>query len=475
MIRRILHTGSKPFRLAGIFMLMMWAFSMARVESATPGTGALTVVENSDEATQDSDGVSIDVESDNSKGSYEQFEPTNEWKTVEEGQALPSGLHVRLNLNTGKNEAKLMEENDGLSYWKKANKEGMVNKNRKSFTRNELKDALKKFKQHKIFDEIKEFSTPYETEIDKKEYKSYSELKDDFKKLNMAIQTEGEIVAELFNKMKQTSDKEELQHILAELEYILHKIDNALLFMDLGGMSELVKLLNSTDTDLRHDTAFVLGSAMQSNPKVQITAMEAGVLQRLITIVSTDSSLSVRKKALYAVSALMRHFPYAQKRFLSLGGLSVLAQLFTQPHTEKMRVQIITLLTDLNTEKIHSRANLQQGNSLQKEKLRQYNELDILTNMVETGWCNKVKSLLQLQDYDTQEKVLATMNQIADVCRSSFKSVDSQLKQLESKYHHLCEEDKANGDSSEDNEFFCTLSKSVSNILFTLENVKDEL
>ena len=80
--------------------------------------------------------------------------------------------------------------------------------------------------------------------------------------------------------------------------------------------------------------------------------MEAGILQRLITIVSTDPSMSVRKKALYALSALMRHFPYAQKRFLSLGGLSVFAQLFTQPHTEKMRIQIITLLTDLNTEKV---------------------------------------------------------------------------------------------------------------------------
>ncbi|CAE1300590.1 unnamed protein product [Acanthosepion pharaonis] len=54
MIRRILQTGSKPFCLAGIFMLMMWALSMTRVESSTPGTGALTVVENSDETTQDS-------------------------------------------------------------------------------------------------------------------------------------------------------------------------------------------------------------------------------------------------------------------------------------------------------------------------------------------------------------------------------------------------------------------------------------
>ena len=95
--------------------------------------------------------------------------------------------------------------------------------------------------------------------------------------------------------------------------------------------------------------------------------------------------------------------------------------------------------------------------------------------MVETGWCDKVKSLLELQDYDTQEKVLTTMNQIAAGCRTSFKTISSQLEQLESKYNRLCEEDKTDANSDEVDDFFCSLSSSVSNILLTLRNIKEEL
>ena len=38
------------------------------------------------------------------------FEPTHEWKTVEEGQSVPAGLHIRMNMETGTREAKLMDD-----------------------------------------------------------------------------------------------------------------------------------------------------------------------------------------------------------------------------------------------------------------------------------------------------------------------------------------------------------------------------
>jgi hypothetical protein len=38
------------------------------------------------------------------------FQPTHEWKTVEEGQAIPPGLHIRMNMQTGAKEAKLMSD-----------------------------------------------------------------------------------------------------------------------------------------------------------------------------------------------------------------------------------------------------------------------------------------------------------------------------------------------------------------------------
>ena len=37
------------------------------------------------------------------------FVATDEWQEIHEGQKVPSGLHYRMNLETGKKEAKLME------------------------------------------------------------------------------------------------------------------------------------------------------------------------------------------------------------------------------------------------------------------------------------------------------------------------------------------------------------------------------
>ena len=37
------------------------------------------------------------------------FVATNEWQEIKEGQSVPAGLHYRMNLETGKKEAKLID------------------------------------------------------------------------------------------------------------------------------------------------------------------------------------------------------------------------------------------------------------------------------------------------------------------------------------------------------------------------------
>ncbi|KAG1708434.1 hypothetical protein DVH05_025113 [Phytophthora capsici] len=37
------------------------------------------------------------------------FQPTHEWKEILRNQVLPAGLHIRVNLQTGKKEAKLLD------------------------------------------------------------------------------------------------------------------------------------------------------------------------------------------------------------------------------------------------------------------------------------------------------------------------------------------------------------------------------
>lgn len=59
-------------------------------------------------------------------------------------------------------------------------------------------------------------------------------------------------------------------------------------------------------------------------------------------------------QALFALSSMLRHFPYAQQQFLKLGGLQVLRSLFQQKGMEPLHVRVVTLLYDLIMEKVRA-------------------------------------------------------------------------------------------------------------------------
>jgi nucleotide exchange factor SIL1 len=52
-------------------------------------------------------------------------------------QAIPAGLHVRLNIETGKKEAKLMDGDDGHKYWKSSDKQGSVTRSNSGLSKRE--------------------------------------------------------------------------------------------------------------------------------------------------------------------------------------------------------------------------------------------------------------------------------------------------------------------------------------------------
>lgn len=61
------------------------------------------------EEEEDDDDLFLEVE-DEEEATISLFVPTHEWQTVKEGQAIPAGLHIRMNMETGKKEAKLMDD-----------------------------------------------------------------------------------------------------------------------------------------------------------------------------------------------------------------------------------------------------------------------------------------------------------------------------------------------------------------------------
>lgn len=55
----------------------------------------------------------------------------------------------------------------------------------------------------------------------------------------------------------------EKEHALDELEYYVHQIDNARDLDTIGGLSLVIKLMNSSEEGLRIRACYVLGSAVQ--------------------------------------------------------------------------------------------------------------------------------------------------------------------------------------------------------------------
>nr|KAG5714201.1 hypothetical protein BaRGS_018418 [Batillaria attramentaria] len=207
------------------------------------------------------------------------------------------------------------------------------------------------------------------------DFRSYEELKNDFEAMNAAFKTDSEVVTELVEQFRVVSPvDEDVTDLLSQLEYYLHQIDNAMLFCDLGAMPMLLRCLNNTQENVRSEAALTLGSALQSNPKVQIAAIENGAMNELLRLLAIDSSMAVRKRAMYALSTMVRHFPFAQKRFLELGGLSVLARLFENKSAYNLQVRAVTLLADLVKEKSLHTEHSSLDDSVQKERLRQYQE-----------------------------------------------------------------------------------------------------
>ena len=57
-------------------------------------------------------------------------------------------------------------------------------------------------------------------------------------------------------------------------------------------------------------------------------------------------------QVLFALAALLRHFPFAQNHFLKLGGLHVLGELFRGTGGEVLRVRVVTMVYDMIMEKV---------------------------------------------------------------------------------------------------------------------------
>jgi len=119
----------------------------------------------------------------------------------------------------------------------------------------------------------------------------------------------------------------------------------------------------SQDKEVKMEAILVLGSAMQSNPKVKIHAVKLVMIQLLLSHISnTLDDLDVNNqdfvsRLLFALSSVLRHFPFGQSQFIRFGGVEVLNKILnSQMFNNKIKIKVITLTNDLIMEKVYLRS-----------------------------------------------------------------------------------------------------------------------
>ncbi|KAI1307229.1 Nucleotide exchange factor SIL1 [Halotydeus destructor] len=359
----------------------------------------------------------------------QQFTATNEWQEIESGHIIPPGLHYRINLATGKKEAKLIDGHNEENNEKEHDVSNVyVNDKYKKLLR--VKNSGVSHSIEGVKDEVDGDETERE-----QIFRTIDELKDATKKSHIEIKAESELVKQLLDryakqaKLKNTKIcRDEKRAILMDLEFNLHKIDAANDFVKMGGLDLIIPDLNVTyDADLRALVAMTLGTAMQNNPPVQRVALESKLLPALLRLLTSDDSLLVKQRSLYALSCLIRNYPVAQVSFVANGGVNSLSALFSSKRTTSVKLQVkaVSLIIDILAEK----ANGGQDNNDSDRQLIEAFESN--------EFCDHILTLLKSRERDA---VFAALNAASQVINGNWlckEKIESHIDILKNEALHL--------------------------------------
>ena len=145
----------------------------------------------------------------------------------------------------------------------------------------ELKEALQNIKN--------DMSSEQNNAI-KDKFRTAEQLKEDLEDLQVKVESEVEIIQKLVSDFQTVETDTDRVEIVQTLEFYVHQYDNAVDFLTLDGVEKvLVPSLNSSLEELQEAAGFLIGSAAQSNPRVQIAFLEAGFINTLLRLVTAHS------------------------------------------------------------------------------------------------------------------------------------------------------------------------------------------
>lgn len=295
---------------------------------------------------------------------------------------------MRINLQTGLKEAKLLDESERSTAIQNQSGDddaGSANEPLSlEYKADIIEESVRKVKQDR----------------------SYAELRKAYKDFQKNFRTDGELIVQLieqyrnFSKTPLESELKAKLNTLENLEYLLHQIDNALVFIDSGGLDDVLLpiVVNDTNTDLRVSAMRVLGALAGNNPKAQIKVFERNFGSHLAQILMSSTSSSEISSAMHAFGALLRKFPLAQQRILSTSGTKALIGVLRSTEIElRTKAKVVTLLSDLVLEKRYViEASKESSDAV--STLAQYVLIEFESWLPSHGYCAVLEAVLS-KDY----------------------------------------------------------------------------
>eukprot|EP00262_Sarcandra_glabra_P016693 TRINITY_DN5524_c0_g1_i1.p1 TRINITY_DN5524_c0_g1~~TRINITY_DN5524_c0_g1_i1.p1 ORF type:complete len:391 (+),score=84.04 TRINITY_DN5524_c0_g1_i1:116-1288(+) len=143
----------------------------------------------------------------------------------------------------------------------------------------------------------------------------------------------------------------DLEDMLDELQEHVESIDMANDLHSIGGLVPLLGYLKNSHAGIRAKAAEVVSTIVQNNPRSQQLVMEANGLEPLLSNFSSDPDVTVRTKALSAISSLIRHNKPGIVAFRLANGYAILKDALSSESVRFQRkaLNLIQYLLQENT------------------------------------------------------------------------------------------------------------------------------
>ncbi|KAH7089609.1 Hsp70 nucleotide exchange factor FES1 [Paraphoma chrysanthemicola] len=125
----------------------------------------------------------------------------------------------------------------------------------------------------------------------------------------MQPKSDADSMRDNMNVVKDTEQSiENREQAFENFQMMVENLDNANNIESLGLWTDLVKQLESEHAILRQWAAHSCGTAVQNNIRTQERALVVGVIPQLVRLATEDSNRDVRKRAITALSSIVRNF-----------------------------------------------------------------------------------------------------------------------------------------------------------------------